>query len=99
MTLDQAVESAKYGGMPRSAIAAGAIDVIRPVIQMRDQLLENVLSNDSPFQDFLIDQDFPSIGRKVLALKTCCLHQRATIPARILLVIEDLTEREQAKEQ
>ena len=39
MTMAQEIESAKYAGMPRNAIASGAIDVIRPVTQMPEQLL------------------------------------------------------------
>lgn len=39
MTIAQEVESAKYGGMPRNAIAAGAIDIIRPVARMPEQLI------------------------------------------------------------
>ena len=62
------------------------------------QLLEKLLPQDRPFEDFVLDQDFPSIGRKMLVLKARRLQQEVTTPARILLVMEDITERQRARE-
>ncbi|MEP6933040.1 MAG: CheR family methyltransferase, partial [Nitrospirota bacterium] len=40
MTIAQAPESAKYDGMPRSAIAEGVVDVVKPVEQIPELLLD-----------------------------------------------------------
>jgi two-component system CheB/CheR fusion protein len=39
MTIAQEPQSAKYQGMPRSAIAAGVVDVVKPADQMSEPLL------------------------------------------------------------
>ena len=58
------------------------------------QLLEDILHHNTSFEDIVIDQEFPSLGRKVLVLKARRLEQEAIMPARILLVIDDITERQ-----
>ncbi|MBS0149660.1 MAG: PAS domain-containing protein [Nitrospira sp.] len=67
-------------------------------IQKLRQLLEEILPHDASFEDFMIDQDFPAIGRRVLALKAWRLRPESTLPARILLVLEDITDRQRSKE-
>jgi two-component system CheB/CheR fusion protein len=44
MTLAQEPQSAKYQGMPRSAITAGVVDVVQPADQMSEPLLAYVRS-------------------------------------------------------
>ena len=48
MTIAQDPQSAKYQGMPRSAIAAGVVDVIQPVDQMSEPLLAYARSLTRP---------------------------------------------------
>ena len=63
------------------------------------ELLEQILPHNTPFEEFVIDQDFPPLGRKVLVLKASRLQQEPTKPARILLAIEDITERQVGQER
>jgi len=57
-------------------------------------LLEEVLPERMSFQDFIVDKAFPPIGRKKLALNGRRLEQDAALPGRILLAIEEITDRE-----
>jgi PAS domain S-box-containing protein len=58
---------------------------------LRD-LLENTLDKTESFRDFEVDHEFPSIGRKVMLLNGRALFSEGQ-RTRILLVIEDITER------
>jgi len=53
-------------------------------------LLEEVLPKNSSFRDFIVDQSFPQIGRRVLALNGRRLEQDVAQPGRILLAIEEV---------
>jgi two-component system CheB/CheR fusion protein len=53
-------------------------------------LLEEVLPAHTSFQDFVVDQKFPHIGRKVLALNGRRLVQEMEQPGCILLAIEEV---------
>ena len=53
-------------------------------------LLEEILPARTSFQDFVVDQKFPHIGRKLLALNGRRLEQESTQPGRILLAIEEV---------
>jgi PAS domain S-box-containing protein len=59
--------------------------------KLRD-LLENTLEKTRSFRDFEVDHVFPSIGRKVMRLNGRALFNDGH-KTRILLVIEDITER------
>ncbi|HMI39511.1 MAG TPA: chemotaxis protein CheB, partial [Nitrospiraceae bacterium] len=48
MTIAQEPQSAKYQGMPRSAIAAGVVDVVKPAGQMSESLLAYARSLTRP---------------------------------------------------
>ena len=52
--------------------------------------LEEILPKRTSFQDFVVDQTFPHIGRRVLALNGRRLEQEAAQPGRILLALEDV---------
>jgi two-component system CheB/CheR fusion protein len=52
--------------------------------------LEDVLPKHRSFQDFVVDQTFPQIGRKVFTLNGRVLRQESTKPHRILLVMEEM---------
>lgn len=55
-------------------------------------LLEEVLPQDSHFDDFEIEADFPGIGRRVMVLNGRRLEQKPGAGGKILLAIEDRTE-------
>ncbi len=57
------------------------------------QLLEDVLSKDSQFNDFVVENDFQSIGRRTMLLNA----RRLDSVQLILLSIEDDTERKRAE--
>ncbi|MDP3089621.1 MAG: CheR family methyltransferase [Nitrospira sp.] len=53
-------------------------------------LLEEILPKNRSFQDFIVDQTFPQIGRRVLALNGRRVEQEAAQPGRILLAMEEV---------
>ena len=53
-------------------------------------LLEEILPKNSSFQDFVVDQTFPRIGQRVLALNGRQLEQSLVLPGRILLAMEEV---------
>jgi two-component system, chemotaxis family, CheB/CheR fusion protein len=53
-------------------------------------LLEEILPTSSSFQDFVVDQVFPGIGRKMLSLNGRRLEQASTQPGCILLAMEEV---------
>jgi two-component system CheB/CheR fusion protein len=57
-------------------------------------LLEEILPARKSFQDFIVDKPFPQVGRKKLALNGRRLEQDVVLPGRILLAIEELSDRE-----
>jgi PAS domain S-box-containing protein len=64
-------------------------------------LLKNVLPHNNPFENFELGYDFPSIGNKLLVLNARQVTHKGKYQDRILLAIEDITERraiEQRKE-
>lgn len=58
-------------------------------------LLEEILPQRTAFDDFEVEHDFPDIGRKVMLLNARRLRQAEA--ERILLAIEDVTERQRAE--
>jgi two-component system CheB/CheR fusion protein len=67
-------------------IGEGAWDI--PALR---RLLEEILPQNSTFQDFLIDHTFSRVGRRVFVLNGRRLDQEAGNPRLILLVMEDVT--------
>jgi PAS domain S-box-containing protein len=61
-------------------------------------LLEEVLPQNTQFQDFEVDHAFPSIGRRVMLLNARCLYDGDSRLRMILLALEDVTERVRAAE-
>ncbi len=57
-------------------------------------ILEGILANNQPVQDFEVKHDFEQIGSKTMMLNACKL-QRADKADMILLSIVDITERKQ----
>jgi chemotaxis methyl-accepting protein methylase/chemotaxis response regulator CheB len=57
LTLVQTPETAKYDGMPRSAIAAGLADLVLPVEQMPAQLIEHSrAAEEQPLRDLTLQE-------------------------------------------
>jgi PAS domain S-box-containing protein len=57
------------------------------------ELLERVLSNDQPFYDYEVEDDFPMVGHRIMLLNARRLQQQNGRPDLMLLAIEDVTER------
>ncbi len=57
-------------------------------------LLEEILPERTTFQNFIVDKMFPQVGRKRLALNGKRLQQEAALPARILLIMQESTDRD-----
>jgi PAS domain S-box-containing protein len=62
------------------------------------KLLEEVLPQDSAFDDFEVEHVFPTIGRKYMLLNARRIRGNDNQTEFILLAIEDATERRQAEE-
>jgi PAS domain S-box-containing protein len=58
------------------------------------RLLEDILANRSAFEDFEVEREFERIGRKTMLLNARKLHLDG---GKILLAIEDITERRRAE--
>jgi PAS domain S-box-containing protein len=57
------------------------------------ELLERILPNNNPFDNFEVEHDFPGIGRRIMLLNARQIHLGGTHLERILLAIEDITDR------
>jgi two-component system, chemotaxis family, CheB/CheR fusion protein len=60
------------------------------------ELLESVLPEKQKVVDFEVEQEFAQIGQKVMLLKARQLYQRGIGAQKVLLAIEDITERKRA---
>lgn len=60
------------------------------------ELLEEILPGNTHFKNFEVDHVFPGIGRKVMLLNARRIYQEGVGIERILLAIEDITERKLA---
>lgn len=58
-------------------------------------VMEKVLPENKPFENFEIEQDFPGLGRRVFNLNARKVSQPGNHAHRMLLVFEDVTERKQ----
>ncbi len=61
------------------------------------ELLEEVLPQNSVFNDFEVEHSFESIGQKIMHLNARKIYPQASHAQLILLAIEDVTEREYYK--
>ncbi|TML18481.1 MAG: PAS domain S-box protein [Actinobacteria bacterium] len=60
-------------------------------------LLEEVLPQNHSFQDYDVEHDFPTIGRRIMLLNARRFVSVDSRPELILLAIEDITERRRAE--
>ena len=58
-------------------------------------LMEKVLPENKPFENFEIEDDFPGLGRRVFNLNARKITQPGNHSHRMLLVFEDITDRKQ----
>ena len=58
------------------------------------ELLEDILPENSVFNDFEVEHNFETIGRKIMHLNARKIYRKSNQTQLILLAIEDVTERE-----
>jgi PAS domain S-box-containing protein len=58
-------------------------------------LMEKVLPENKPIENFEIEDDFPGLGRRVFNLNARKISQPGNLSSRMLLVFEDITDRKQ----
>ncbi|HEU0173055.1 MAG TPA: chemotaxis protein CheB [Blastocatellia bacterium] len=61
------------------------------------QLLEEIIPRDSSFNDFEVAHKFPGIGKRSMLLNARRLDSHEGGPSRVLLGVEDVTERREAE--
>jgi PAS domain-containing protein len=61
------------------------------------ELLEDILPQNSTFNDFEVEHTFETIGRKIMHLNARRIYRESKQTQMILLAIEDVTEREYSK--
>jgi PAS domain-containing protein len=61
------------------------------------KLLDELLPTNGHFDDYLVEHDFPDIGRRTMLLNARRLHNGDNATKLILLAIEDITERRQTE--
>ena len=62
------------------------------------ELLEEILPKNNFFNDFEITHEFETIGRRTMLLNARRMENESGQPLRIVLAIEDITERKQASQ-
>ena len=62
------------------------------------KLLEEIVPQNSHFNGFEVDHEFPSIGRKMMLLNARRIYRQGRGTEMILLAIEDITVQKQARE-
>jgi len=60
-------------------------------------LLEEIIPRDNQFQNFEVEHEFPTIGRKIMLLNARQIYSKEISKRMILLAIEDITERKLAE--
>jgi PAS domain S-box-containing protein len=60
-------------------------------------LLEEIIPRDNQFQNFEVEHEFPTIGRRTMLLNARQIYSKGIGAQMILLAIEDITERKKAE--
>jgi two-component system CheB/CheR fusion protein len=63
------------------------------------ELLEDILPKHSVVEEFEVEHNFPSIGRRVMLVNGRQVYSRFNVSKYVLLCLEDITERKQIEEQ
>ena len=66
--------------------------------QLRE-LLENILPRNTSFENCEVDHEFPNLGRRIMLLNARRIHNGEAKTQKILLAIEDITERKAMEHQ
>jgi PAS domain S-box-containing protein len=61
------------------------------------ELLETIVPANAHFENFEVDHEFPTIGRKTMLVNARRLERRSGEPWLVVLVIEDITDRRRAE--
>lgn len=62
-------------------------------------LLENVLPEDAVIEDFTVDHEFPTLGRRIIQVSARRLAQQSGLEAKILLAFHDITSERRSEEE
>jgi PAS domain S-box-containing protein len=62
-------------------------------------LLENILPKNTSFENYEVDHEFPNLGRREMLLNARRIHDGGSDAQKILLAIEDITERKQMEHE
>jgi len=62
------------------------------------ELLEKIIPENTAFEDFEVEHDFPTIGRQIMMLNARRIYKDANKTQTILLAIENITDRKRAEE-
>ncbi len=62
------------------------------------KVLEEIVSQSTQLNDFQIEHEFPTIGRKIMLLNARRIYRQGKGTDIIILVIEDITERKRSEE-
>ena len=62
------------------------------------ELLEEIIPQNTHFNDFEVDHEFPAIGRRTMLLNARRIYREGKGTDRILLALEDITDRKQSEE-
>jgi PAS domain S-box-containing protein len=62
------------------------------------ELLEKIIPQNTHFNDFEVDHEFPVIGRRTMLLNARRIYREGKGTDRILLALEDITEKKQSEE-
>lgn len=63
------------------------------------ELLQEILPKNTSFSDLEVEHDFPQIGRRTMILNARRIHDGGSKTHRILLAIEDITERKRIEQE
>ena len=63
------------------------------------ELLQEILPQNTSFEDLEVEQDFPKIGKRTMILNARRIHDGGSETHKILLAIEDITERKRVEEK
>ena len=63
------------------------------------ELLENILPNNTSFEDYEVEHEFPTLGRRTMLLNARRIHNHGAKTQKILLAIEDVTERKRLEQE
>ena len=88
------VTPAECEGRVLYELGAGQWDI--PALRL---LLEEVIPRDGQLRDFEVEHDFPRLGRRTMLLNARRVSQAGGPGRRILLAVEDVTEKYQAREE